>query len=626
MSSKAKGVITLIVVGKQGPTDEHRLKLDQGVFIGRSGNCGMQLAGEGLSDIHCRVGFEDGALWIQDWMSRDGTLVNGNKIDTKVPLKVGDVIQVGQHQIAVDGDPSLTANAPPAQPEVVLDDEPVDQPATATPAAPSEQQAASSDPKRSKKSLLNSLKASLKETPASPPERPPAREPEKPQERAPVQRRPQPDPEAMEEDRLMDRLKQEIAASRSNAQARESKQSEDSIYQPNEQAPTDGSADFETPTESAPDFGSADIGSSGLDSLADDDSQLEDDFGNTDLESADFAASGLPTDFATPDSSSSSFAASFKDEPVAKDAAKEIGYEFSGGMGTSLEFGFDDGFDGEDVTYDRETVALLEAEIEDLRSQLAQRDSERNAQADPNDEPIRHPEEASDEILARMKELIDEANRSDERAGILEEALLAAEDANQREQEERAQLEAWVGDIEKRIGQREDEHAAEIDAMRQRLDKAMQQQEKLQRGLQQAASGGGQDSAADQYKEMLQNLQQRNKELEAQLAAETKKNKVVEKKLEQQAARKEPELREERAKLANEKAKVSRMRSEITEKVAAIEELPKSNNPNEKETARRIQSLREHLRTLHEEEKREEEDAPITSRLSKLWKRVDDEY
>ena len=52
-------------------------------------------------------------------------------------------------------------------------------------------------------------------------------------------------------------------------------------------------------------------------------------------------------------------------------------------------------------------------------------------------------------MLHRIQELAEEANRADERVLILEEMLHAAEDVNRAEVEERAQLEAWVGDIEK---------------------------------------------------------------------------------------------------------------------------------------------------------------------------------
>ena len=65
----------------------------------------------------------------------------------------------------------------------------------------------------------------------------------------------------------------------------------------------------------------------------------------------------------------------------------------------------------------------------------------------------------TDQVLQRMEELIEEANRSDERAGLLEEMLHAAEDATRAERDERSQLEAWLTDIERRIGSREDEHA-----------------------------------------------------------------------------------------------------------------------------------------------------------------------
>ena len=58
-------------------------------------------------------------------------------------------------------------------------------------------------------------------------------------------------------------------------------------------------------------------------------------------------------------------------------------------------------------------------------------------------------------------------------------------------------------------------------------------------------------------------------------------------------------------------------------KLSEIEELPKAENQADKETAHRIQTLREHLREIHEQEKQEERDLPLTARLAKLWKRVE---
>ena len=91
--------ITLTVTNSVGSTHHCQLMPNEGIFVGRSSNCRLQLAGDGLSDIHCRIELESGKVWVQDWMSAAGTQVNGETITTKVELAAADVIQIGQHQI-----------------------------------------------------------------------------------------------------------------------------------------------------------------------------------------------------------------------------------------------------------------------------------------------------------------------------------------------------------------------------------------------------------------------------------------------------------------------------------------------------------------------------------------------
>ncbi len=95
------GTITLTATNAIGATRRYDLRPDQGVFVGRSANCGLQLHGEGLSDIHCRIALEEGNLWVQDWMSANGTVVNGETISTKLEFRRGDVIRIGEHRIEV---------------------------------------------------------------------------------------------------------------------------------------------------------------------------------------------------------------------------------------------------------------------------------------------------------------------------------------------------------------------------------------------------------------------------------------------------------------------------------------------------------------------------------------------
>jgi hypothetical protein len=430
--------VTLTARSAAGATRQFELRPDQGVFAGRSANCGLQLPGAEIADIHCRIGFEDGRLYVQNWMSAEGIRVNGNPMSAKTEVAVGDVIQIGEHRVSVE------------------------------------------------------LKSKTKTEPAGPQK----------------QDKPIPVPDDP---------------------ARVVAQPAVAVQQPAED-----------------------------------------------------------------------------EEELAHDAAL-------------LDVGFLS-FEPEE-TYDAETVALLRAEIEELQAALAQRDAELHFdRGRPSTAAVEPVDPGSDEVLSRLQELVDEANRSDERVAVLEEMLHTSEAANRNEQEERHQLEAWVGDIEQRIGQRETEHKAELEALRERLEQAQQDQVRLQKQLQQAAFHG---NAPKHYEETLEKLQTANRELHERLADSERKRLAAEQKLGEQAGEQDRALREERASIAQERAQVARVRFELSRKLSDIDELPKAENQADRETAQRIRTLREHLREIHEQEKQAEAEAPLRSRLARLWKRVE---
>jgi hypothetical protein len=461
--------LTLVATNQFGSTHRYELQPDQGVFVGSSANCGLQLQGDGLAGIQCHFTMEEGKLWIQEWMSAEGTRVNGQPITDKHQLHLGDLIQLGQHQIAV----SDSRSAP-----------------------------------------------------------------------GPIAGQPK-------------------------------------------QIPQDPTQQTDPQTESA--------------QRADDSGCLP-------------ASTEIPRDIADGGRLGSEGAAPETAVAETGDSNASVSMDLEDDL---FDFGGD--FE-EEETYDRETIALMRAEIEDLQAALAQRDAERFDDSCEHPSDPRHAADESDEVLARMQELVDEANRSDERVAVLEEMLHASEDANRSEQEERHHLEAWVGNIEKRIGRREEEHLAEVEAFKQRLEESSVQIHRLQQQLRQAAHGG---NAPQQYEQTLENLQKSNQQLQEQLAESQKRQASLEQRLEQASEEQERALGEERARIAKEQAKLSRMRYELSSKLTDIEELPKPDNQADKETAHRIQTLRQHLREIHEQEKKEEKEASLATRLSKLWKRVE---
>lgn len=71
------------------------LKLgDQPITIGRGHEANVVISDEKVSRIHCGIRLWDGAYFLKDLKSRNGTLVNGDSVDV-VRLQPGDRIRVG---------------------------------------------------------------------------------------------------------------------------------------------------------------------------------------------------------------------------------------------------------------------------------------------------------------------------------------------------------------------------------------------------------------------------------------------------------------------------------------------------------------------------------------------------
>ena len=528
---------TLVLVANNdfGASYRYELRNDQGVFVGRSSNCGLQLHDSKIADIHCRIEMVNGKLRIQNWMSAEGTFVNGTEISSEQEIGLLETVHVGGHTIRI-----LTGN---------------------------------------KSGQLAKEKANSEAMNEATIEPPTARQDEP--------------------------LADASDADETDTMEIEPDGTGDSSFGGSISGKGETAGDWDVDEVDAV-SAHIDKADSLLESLSEKLRSSE-----PEPEPEDEASNSLIEEFIASE-------AEPRGEIDVEDGDSKFDEE-----SMDSDVNFFDFEEEEEETFDRETVALLQAEIEDLRAALAQRDADQMVELE-GPERTNHPtsEEAPDDVLQRMQELIDEANRSDERVALLEEMLLAAEDANRSEREERNQLEAWVRDIEKKVGDREEEHAAELEALKSRLQEAAEQQLRLQKQLRKAASGGTAD-ATKQYDQILESLQQKNRDLEEELAESQKQCLNLDKRLESAQGGTDELLREERAKLAKEQAAVSRLRYELSSKLTEIEQMPKSDNRADQETGQRIRALREHLREIHEQEKDEVKESTLATRLAKLWKRVE---
>jgi hypothetical protein len=71
------------------------------LLIGRHPSCDVLLAGQSVSRRHAALRFRDGRWIVQDLESRNGTRVNGERVQ-RCELRPGDVLTVGGNRLRID--------------------------------------------------------------------------------------------------------------------------------------------------------------------------------------------------------------------------------------------------------------------------------------------------------------------------------------------------------------------------------------------------------------------------------------------------------------------------------------------------------------------------------------------
>ena len=100
------------------------------ITIGRGKRCSLVLEDSKVSSVHCQIALENGRFWLKDLASTNGTILNGNRIESAV-LADKDRIKVGQSAMVFE---MVADNATPEQEEYyteitqLWDEEPEPQP------------------------------------------------------------------------------------------------------------------------------------------------------------------------------------------------------------------------------------------------------------------------------------------------------------------------------------------------------------------------------------------------------------------------------------------------------------------------------------------------------------------
>ena len=118
--------INLVMIKKDGTGKEFPLP-SKVTIIGRRHDCDLRIPLSQVSKRHCQLNLDNGILKVRDLSSRNGTILNGKKIDES-EVQAGDCIEVGPLKFVfrIDGEPAeigkQASTEKPKQPEALADD------------------------------------------------------------------------------------------------------------------------------------------------------------------------------------------------------------------------------------------------------------------------------------------------------------------------------------------------------------------------------------------------------------------------------------------------------------------------------------------------------------------------
>lgn len=94
-------------------------------LIGRDPECQLRPASASISKRHCALLLRDNRVYIKDFASTNGTLVNNERIDGERELRDQDALKIGplEFVVKIEGAPAAPINKPTPVPETASGDD-----------------------------------------------------------------------------------------------------------------------------------------------------------------------------------------------------------------------------------------------------------------------------------------------------------------------------------------------------------------------------------------------------------------------------------------------------------------------------------------------------------------------
>ena len=87
---------TQVVVFEPDGAKPRTVKLTSSTDIGRADRCAIRLGDTYVSQVHARLYGDDGAWYVEDVGSTNGTFLNDRRVDRALEVHAGDVVKLGK--------------------------------------------------------------------------------------------------------------------------------------------------------------------------------------------------------------------------------------------------------------------------------------------------------------------------------------------------------------------------------------------------------------------------------------------------------------------------------------------------------------------------------------------------
>ncbi len=98
------GCLFVVDSGETRLVPGESLRIEGSCTLGRSTGNSIVLSDSSVSARHAILIYEHGCWWVQDAGSTNGTQLNGELVEHKLPLRRNDVLALGQVQLRLEDD------------------------------------------------------------------------------------------------------------------------------------------------------------------------------------------------------------------------------------------------------------------------------------------------------------------------------------------------------------------------------------------------------------------------------------------------------------------------------------------------------------------------------------------